>query len=280
MVRPLLFPGGDIGRLAVCGTANDLAMSGARPRYLSCALIIEEGLPFAELGAILGSMADSARELGMALVTGDTKVVEKGSGDGLYINTSGVGSIADGVDIAPQRIAGGDLVIVSGDIGRHGMAVMAQRESLQFENPLHSDCAPLWPAVEALLAAGVEVHCLRDLTRGGLATALVELAESAGRCMEVDEAAIPVSAAVSGACEMLGMDPCHVANEGRFVAFVAEHQGDRALRVLRRLPVAAAGCVIGRVTQSSARPRVIGRTALGSQRLMERLPGELLPRIC
>ncbi len=279
VVKPLFFPGGDIGKLAVCGTVNDLAMSGARPKYLSCSLIIEEGFFIDTLRNVLASMAQTAERAAVQLVTGDTKVVEKGQCDGLYINTAGIGVIEHSLVIAPQSIADGDAIILSGDIGRHGMAVMAKREGLEFDNPLHSDCDSLSDAVQALLAAGVDVHCLRDLTRGGLASALIELVEHAGLSCTIREADIPISDAVSGACEMLGLDPCYVANEGRFIAFVPGEQRDLALSALRAVPVAQGSCVIGNVTASTT-PQIIYRTRIGNERLLQRLAGEQLPRIC
>ncbi|WP_323844242.1 hydrogenase expression/formation protein HypE [Microbulbifer magnicolonia] len=279
VVTPLFFPGGDIGRLAVCGTVNDLAMSGARPRYLSCSLILEEGLPMATLSRVMASMGRAAAECGVHLVTGDTKVVERGKGDGLYINTAGIGILEHGLAIGPQSIRAGDLILLSGDIGRHGMAVMAKREGLDFDSPLQSDCAPLHSPVQDLLNAGIAVHCLRDLTRGGLATALVELAESAGRKMTVRETEIPICDPVQGACEVLGMDPFYVANEGRFVAFVPSQQAELALAVLARNPVSADSRIIGTVASCSS-PQVILQNALGCERLLDRLPGEQLPRIC
>jgi len=220
VVSPLFFPGGDIGRLAVYGTVNDLAMCGARPRWLSAGFILEEGLPVATLERIVAAMAEAARKAGVQIVTGDTKVVERGKGDGLYVNMAGIGWVEHDRVIAPASVRPGDVVLLSGDIGRHGMAILALREGLAFESSIESDCAPLWPAVEALFAAGVEVHCLRDLTRGGLATAVIEIAETAGRAVALEEAAVPVCEPVRGACEILGLDPLYVANEGRFVAFV------------------------------------------------------------
>ncbi|SDK17967.1 hydrogenase expression/formation protein HypE [Microbulbifer yueqingensis] len=279
VVSPLFFPGGDIGELAVYGTVNDLAMSGAVPRFLSCSLILEEGLPMQTLDRALASMGRAARDTGVQLVTGDTKVVERGKGDGLYINTAGIGVLEHSEVIAPERIAPGDLILLSGDIGRHGMAVMATREGLEFESPLRSDCAPLAEPVLALLNAGITVHCLRDLTRGGLATALVELAESAGRELVVEEAAIPVSEPVQGACELLGLDPLYVANEGRFIAFVPADRAVEALAILQGTAVAADSRVIGSAS-TGHRPRVIMRNTIGSERLLDRLPGEQLPRIC
>ncbi|WP_308367354.1 MULTISPECIES: hydrogenase expression/formation protein HypE [unclassified Microbulbifer] len=279
VITPLFFPGGDIGKLAVYGTVNDLAMSGARPLYLSCSLILEEGLPMATLARVMSSMGEAAAETGMQLVTGDTKVVERGKGDGLYINTAGIGTIEHPMAIEPRQIQPEDLILLSGDIGRHGMAVMARREGLEFDGPLRSDCAPLHGAVEDLLNAGIAVHCLRDLTRGGLATALVELAESADKKFIVRETVIPVCEPVKGACEILGLDPLYVANEGRFVAFVPAEQAELALAVLARNPVSVGSRIIGAVARGN-RPGVILQNALGCERLVARLPGEQLPRIC
>ncbi|WP_372737247.1 hydrogenase expression/formation protein HypE [Neptunomonas sp.] len=279
VVSPLFFPGGDIGKLAIYGTVNDLAMSGAKPLYLSCSLILEEGLPMNTLSTVLASMSQTAQESGIQLVTGDTKVVEKGKGDGIYINTSGIGVVAHDVCIAPQQIEKGDLIILSGDIGRHGMAVMAMREGLTFDNPLNSDCAALSDPIQSLLNEGIVIHCLRDLTRGGLATALVELSESAAQTFLVEETAIPVSDTVTGACEMLGLDPCYVANEGRFIAFIPAAQAEAALTLLRNHSVSATSCIIGRVVEGN-KSQVVYKTTMGSERLMQRLPGEQLPRIC
>ncbi|SIS68678.1 hydrogenase expression/formation protein HypE [Neptunomonas antarctica] len=279
VVSPLFFPGGDIGKLAVYGTVNDLAMSGAKALYLSCSLILEEGFPMNTLSKVLASMSQAAKETGIQLVTGDTKVVEKGKGDGVYINTAGIGVVPHDVYIAPQHIQQGDVIILSGDIGRHGMAVMAMREGLEFDNPLNSDCAALSDPIHTLLNEGIAIHCLRDLTRGGLATALVELAETAEKTFIVEETAIPVSEAVTGACEMLGLDPCYVANEGRFIAFIPAAQAETALTLLRDHSVSATSCIIGRVDEDN-KSQVIYKTTTGSERLMQRLPGEQLPRIC
>jgi len=279
VVKPLFFAGGDIGQLAVYGTVNDLAMAGARALYLSCSLILEEGLPMATLAQVLASMRAAADATGVSLVTGDTKVVERGKGDGIYINTAGVGLLEHAIDIRPAQIQPGDLILLSGDIGRHGMAVMASRAGLEFDNPLASDCAPLAEPVLALLKAGIPVHCLRDLTRGGLATALVELAESAGRSFTVDEAAITVADAVRGACELLGLDPLYVANEGRFIAFIPADHGRAALDLLRQQPVCRDAGIIGRVLESR-QSQVVQVTSVGTERLLDRLPGEQLPRIC
>lgn len=279
VITPLFFPGGDIGKLAVYGTVNDLAMSGARPLYLSCSLILEEGLPMQTLEAVISSMAHAAAETGVQLVTGDTKVVERGKGDGLYINTAGIGQLEHAVAIEPATIKPGDLILLSGDIGRHGMAVMAKREGLEFDGPIQSDCAPLYDPVRALLDAGVAIHCLRDLTRGGLATALVELSASARRQFVIRESAISVSEPVLGACELLGLDPLYVANEGRFIAFIPPEHKQLALSVLANRDAASGTTVIGHVSGEQS-ANVILQNALGCERLLDMLPGEQLPRIC
>jgi hydrogenase expression/formation protein HypE len=276
VIHPLFFPGGDIGRLAVTGTLNDLAMAGARPRYLSAGFILEEGLEISVLQQVVDSMGKTAKAAGAALVTGDTKVVDRGKGDGLYINTSGIGERLFPSEIGPTNVKPGDAVILSGDVGRHGMAVMAAREGLGLETDLVSDCAVLWPEVEPLAQAEIAVHCLRDLTRGGLASALNEIATGAGATIAVEEKLIPVSPAVSSTCELLGIDPLYVANEGRFVTFVPAQEAEKALLVLRAVSPDAR--LIGQVTTGA--PRVILRTPLGNDRLLDLLYGEPMPRIC
>ncbi len=278
VVRPLFFPGGDIGTLAVNGTVNDLAMGGARPRYLSAGFIIEEGLPIDTLERVVASMRDAARAAGVEIVTGDTKVVDRGKGDGIFINTAGIGAVEHELRIAPSSVRPGDAVILSGDIGRHGMAIMAVREGLEFESAIESDCAPVAEPVLDLFAGGIDVHCLRDLTRGGLASGLNEIAQAAGVSFSIDERQVPVREDVRGACEILGFDPLYVANEGRFVAFVPEDQADRAVAILRRHPVAAGSVVIGRTT--SGGELVTLRSVLGASRIVDMLSGEQLPRIC
>jgi hydrogenase expression/formation protein HypE len=279
VVRPLFFPGGDIGSMAVHGTVNDLAMSGARPLYLSVGFIIEEGLPMETLWRVVCSMRDAAQRCGVQIVTGDTKVVDKGKGDGLFINTTGIGVLEHSLAIDPRGVQPGDAVIVSGDLGRHGMAIMAVREGLQFDSTIESDSAPVHEPVLALLRAGIEVHCLRDLTRGGLASALNEIAEAAGVRISVEQKPIPVREDVHAACEMLGLDPLHVANEGRFVAFVAAQDAERALELLRQYAVSESSAVIGRVAEKSS-PIVTLKSAIGASRILDMPSGEQLPRIC
>jgi hydrogenase expression/formation protein HypE len=279
VVRPIFFPGGDIGSMAVHGTVNDLVMSGARPLYLSCGFIIEEGLPMETLWRVVCSMRDAAKKCGVQIVTGDTKVVDKGKGDGLFINTTGLGVIEHEQKISPQSVLPGDAVLVSGDLGRHGMAIMAVREGLQFESAIESDSAPVVEPVLALVKAGIEIHCLRDLTRGGLASALNEIAEAAGVKIAVEQKLIPLREDVHAACEMLGLDPLHVANEGRFVAFVAAKDAARALQILRGAEVSAAAALIGKVVEKSA-PLVTLKSELGVSRILDMPSGEQLPRIC
>ena len=279
VVRPLFFPGGDIGSMAVHGTVNDLAMSGARPLYLSCAFIIEEGLPMETLWRVVCSMRDAAQCCDVQIITGDTKVVDKGKGDGLFINTTGIGVIEHALSIAPQSVQPSDAVIVSGDLGRHGMAIMAVREGLQFESQIESDSAPVHEVVLDLLKAGIEIHCLRDLTRGGLASALNEIAEAAGVKIAIEEKLIPVREDVHAACEMLGLDPLHVANEGRFVTFVADKDAERTQQILRRHEVSADAALIGHVVANAA-PLVTLKSAIGASRILDMPNGEQLPRIC
>lgn len=279
VVRPLFFPGGDIGSLAVHGTVNDLAMAGARPLWLSAAFIIEEGLPMDTLWRVTCSMRDAAHHCGVQIVTGDTKVVDKGKGDGLFVNTTGLGAVETAAPIAPPQVEPGDAVLLSGDVGRHGMAIMTAREGLQFESAIESDSAPVHEPVLALLRAGLNVHCLRDLTRGGLAAALNEIAQTAGVRIAVEQNAIPVRGDVHAACEILGLDPLHVANEGRFVVFLPEAQAETALAVLRQHPVSAGAARIGRVTERGT-PLVTLKSAIGARRVLDMPSGEQLPRIC
>ncbi|WP_018948267.1 hydrogenase expression/formation protein HypE [Thioalkalivibrio sp. ALMg11] len=278
VVRPLFFPGGDIGRLAVHGTVNDLAMAGAHPLWLTLGLILEEGLAVADLQHILASVRATAQECGVQVVAGDTKVVEAGRGDGVYINTSGVGVVPDGVQIAPGAIRPGDVLLASGDLGRHGVAILAAREGLGLDPPIPSDSTSVAGAVAALLAAGVPVHALRDPTRGGAVAALQELADASGCRLVLDDAAIPVRDDVRGACEILGLDPLHSACEGRFLAAVPEHAAAQALTILRGRAEAAGTVAIGRAEPGE--PAVIRRLATGVERRMILPAGEQLPRIC
>jgi len=279
VVSPLFFPGGDIGKLAVCGTVNDLAMSGARPAYLTAGFILEEGLPLETLRRVVASMQTAAAEAGVRIVTGDTKVVDRGKADALFINTAGVGFVPEGIEVAPHRVQPGDVVLVSGDLGRHGMAIMSVREGLGFEGGLESDCANLAGLVETLLPLGGDLHCLRDLTRGGLAAALNEIAGDVGVGVQLDEAAIPVSEPVAAACEILGLDPLYVANEGRLVAIVAPAAAARTLALMQAHPAAVGPAIVGRVVDQH-RGVVEMQSRLGGRRIVDLLSGEQMPRIC
>jgi hydrogenase expression/formation protein HypE len=279
VVRPLFFPGGDIGSLAVHGTVNDVAMSGARPLWLTAGFILEEGLKMDVLERVVHSMAEAAREAGVLVVAGDTKVVERGHGDGIYINTAGVGVVMEGVNVGPDQARPGDVVLLSGTVGDHGIAVLSQREGLAFETELVSDSAPLNKLVEDLLAAAPHTHCLRDATRGGLAAALNELAETSQMGIEIEEAAVPVRPAVAAACEMLGFDPLTVANEGKLVAFVPLEEADAALDALKAHLLGQEAARIGTITEEHA-GMVLALTAIGGKRIVDMPLGELLPRIC
>ena len=315
VVRPLIFPGGNIGDLAVYGTVNDLAMCGARPLYLSAGFILEEGLAMDTLRTVVASMKDAAAKAGVQLVTGDTKVVDKGKGDGIFINTSGIGVIEEfpglatsarpgatpaaeiprqgmphvspvlrdvGIQraqIGPASVQVGDVVIVSGDLGRHGIAILSVREGLEFESPILSDTACVWPAVQALLNAGIEIHCLRDLTRGGLATTLNEIAGDRNICIKLEESLIPVQETVQSACEILGLDPLYVANEGRFAVFVPAAQADASLEAMKKVAVSEGSVRIGKVEESPGRTVVL-QSRIGGNRVVDMLSGEQLPRIC
>ena len=279
VVTPLFFPGGDIGALAVNGTVNDLAMSGARPLYLSAGFILEEGLPLDDLRRIVLSMRAAAHAADVQVVTGDTKVVGKGSGDKVFINTSGIGAVPAGVTISAERARPGDAVLLSGTVGDHGMAIMTKRESLGLEGTIASDTAPLHELVAAMLAACPDIHALRDPTRGGVAATLHEIAGRARVGIELDEGAIPVREDVRGACEILGFDPLYVANEGKLVAFVPEASADAVLATMRGHPLGREGVRIG--TATAEHPGlVVVRTSIGGTRVLERPYGELLPRIC
>ena len=279
VVDPIFFPGGDIGKLAVCGTVNDLAAAGARPVALGASFILEEGLVISELERVVDSMARTAAEAGVRVVCGDTKVVPRGTADGIYVTTSGVGTVPVGVAVSGAGARPGDVVLVSGTVGDHGLAVLSVREGLEFESPIVSDCAPLAGMVAALLEAAPGVHVLRDPTRGGLATALNEIARQSGVGIEVVESAVPVREAVGTACELLGLDPLYVANEGKMIVVVPEGEAESALAALKAQPLGAESAVIGRVMES-ARSRVTLRTALGTHRILDRQVGEQLPRIC
>ena len=280
VVSPPFFPGGNIGDLAVNGTLNDLAMCGARPRYLALSFILEEGFLLKDLWTILATIRERTLEAGVMVVTGDTKVVERGKGDGIFITATGIGEILDGVDVRPSRIQPGDKILLSGPIAEHGMAIMSVREGLSFETELQSDTANLWPLVEALLqAGGMDVHALRDATRGGVASALNELAQASRTGIRIQEEAIPVREDVRGACEILGLDPLFVANEGRFVAFVRGDRAEELLAVLRAHPLGREAAIIGEVVDEH--PGVVQmETWLGGRRIVEMLSGEQLPRIC
>ncbi len=280
VVFPLEFPGGDIGALAVNGTINDLAMGGAKPLCISLALIIEEGLPFSELERIVRSVRDAADAGGVRVLTGDTKVVQRGGADRLFINTAGIGLAPDGAPITAGAVRGGDEVLLSGCIGDHGIAIMSHREGFQFETKLESDTAPLWPLVESMLqSAPGAVHAMRDPTRGGLATTLNEIAACAGVGIAIEETTIPIREEVRGACEVLGLDPLHIANEGKLVAFVAPERAEEVLRVMRQHPLGQQAARIGSVVDDAA-CRVVMKTSFGGSRIVDMLSGDPIPRIC
>jgi hydrogenase expression/formation protein HypE len=279
VVHPLIFPGGTIGDLAVNGTVNDLAMCGARALGLSAGFILEEGLAMDTLRVVIASMQQASRAAKVSIITGDTKVVDKGKGDELFINTAGIGEVVAPYPIGPASVRPGDAVIVSGDLGAHGIAILSVREGLEFEGEVRSDTAPLWPAVETLIEANVEIHCLRDLTRGGLSSALNEIATAARARIDIEEELIPVSELVRGACEILGLDPLYVANEGRFVAFVPERDADRALTALRSKNVSTGAVRVGSVREECA-GIVTLQSRIGGNRVLDMLSGEQLPRIC
>lgn len=279
VVKPLFFPGGDIGSLAINGTVNDLAMSGAVPKYLSLGLIIEEGFPMNDLWRVVQSISSAAKAAGIKIVTGDTKVVDKGKGDGIFINTSGVGMIEHKLPISPKSIKKGDVIILNGDIGRHGIAIMAEREGLEFESKILSDCAPLNGIVSGIINAGIDVHCMRDLTRGGLSSSLNELASSAGVEITIDENKVPVNEDVRGACEILGFDPMYVANEGKFIAIVSEKDADKCLALMKSHEAGIDSEIIGFVS-GDTESIVKLRSRIGTMRILDMLSGEQLPRIC
>lgn len=280
VVQPLFFPGGSIGALAVNGTVNDLAVSGAEPKFLSASFILEEGFPLNQLAAVVRAMADAAATAGVRIVTGDTKVVERGHGDGCYINTAGVGVLRPGVNVGPHRAQPGDAILVSGTLGDHGMAIMSVREGLEFESQIRSDCAALNGLIaDVLTAVGTGVHAMRDPTRGGLASTLNEIAAASKVGMEIDERKLPVRTEVQSACELLGLDPVYVANEGKAVFFVAAESADQALAVLRAHPLGSDAARIGHVTAEHP-GMIVARTGMGANRVIAPQIGEQLPRIC
>ncbi len=279
VVKPLFFPGGDIGTLAVNGTVNDLAMGGAKPLFLSLALILEEGLPLEPLRRVMASVRAAADAAGVSVVTGDTKVVERGSGDGIFVNTSGIGLAAEGVELSAAYARPGDRVLLSGTIGDHGIAILSQREGLEFGGAMASDTAALYPLVEAMLRTRAAIRCLRDPTRGGVASSLNEIAARSGVGIELDESAIPVHDAVRGACEMLGLDPLYVANEGKLLAIVGREDAAALLAAMRAQRLGLEARMIGTVTGTHP-GMVTMRTALGTSRIVDMLAGDQLPRIC
>jgi hydrogenase expression/formation protein HypE len=279
VVNPIFFPGGDIGKLAVCGTVNDLAMAGAVPLYLSLSFIIEEGLPQEDLMHIVSSVKEAAKEAEVQIITGDTKVVNRGTADKLFLNTAGVGLVPEGVDISGSKAKPGDKVLLSGTIGDHGIAVLSQREGLSFSTKLQSDCAPLNKLVADIIKVSSQIHCLRDPTRGGLATTLNELAKQSKVGIKIEEDKIPVREEVQAACEMLGFDPLYVANEGKLVAIVASEDAEAVLKAMRKNTYGKDAAVIGGVRQEHP-GRVVMKTRLGASRIVDMLVGDLLPRIC
>jgi len=279
VVDPLFFRGGDIGRLSICGTVNDLAVCGARAVYLSAGFVIEEGFSIEKLERILLSMKEAAEEARVAVITADTKVVERGACDGLFINTSGIGELPEGVEISSKLVEAGDVVLVSGNIGEHGIAIISQREGIGFETEIASDCAPLSEMVDAILAVGLRPHAMRDPTRGGLATTLNEIAMASGVEVEIEETLVPVSVPVKSACDLLGFDPFYVANEGKLVAFVPERQAQDTLSIMRENRYGRHAAIIGRVV-SKGEARVYMKTKIGGRRFVDMLVGEQFPRIC
>ncbi|MDP2689688.1 MAG: hydrogenase expression/formation protein HypE [Deltaproteobacteria bacterium] len=279
VVSPIFFPGGDIGKLSVCGTINDLAVGGARPVYLSASFIIEEGMGMDALERVAVSMAAAAKAAGVMIVTGDTKVVERGKGDKVFINTAGIGIVPDGLELTPALIRPGDVVIASGTIGDHGIAIMTHREGIEMDVPVESDCAPLHNLVGDMLAEGAGIRAMRDPTRGGLATILNEFASASGCGFLIREEDIPVREAVRGACEILGFDPLYLANEGKLIAVVASEDAERTLAVMKRNPLGADAAVIGEAVKAPA-GKVLLETSIGNKRILDMLSGEQLPRIC
>lgn len=279
VINPIFFPGGDIGRLSVCGTVNDLSMAGAIPLYLSLAFIIEEGLPREELAEVIYSIKKTAEEAAVQIITGDTKVVNRGSADKLFINTAGVGRVPDGIDISGSNARPGDIVILSGTIGDHGTAVMSKREGLSFSTNLKSDCAPLNKLVAEMLEVSPRIHCLRDPTRGGLGTTLNELAKQSKVSIRIYEEKVPVKEAVLAACEMLGLDPLYIANEGKLVAIVPPEDAEAVLTKMKENIFGKDAAIIGEVVDGHP-GRVVMKTRFGTSRIIDMLVGDPLPRIC
>jgi len=280
VVSPYIFPGGDIGSLAVFGTVNDLAMCGAIPKYISLGFILEEGFPLSDFEQILNSISAAAKKAGVQIVTGDTKVVEKGKCDGIFINTSGIGIVNAGISVNPKNVKPGQLVIISGTLADHGMTILSARENLEFETELKSDSAPLNDLVNSILLVYPQVPMMRDVTRGGLASVLNEIAESSSTRIEIDETLIPIKEEVSAFCELLGFDPLYVATEGKCVVFADPEFAEDVLEAMKKSEFGTDSRIIGRVTETTTEPRLILRTKIGSKRIVDRLPGDQLPRIC
>ena len=279
VVSPIFFPGGDIGKLSVCGTINDLVVGGAKPLYLSASFIIEEGYSIKALEKIARSMAATAKDAGGLVVTGDTKVVERGKGDGVFINTSGIGVMPEGLELGPELIRPGDVVIASGDIGDHGIAIMTHREGIEMDVPVESDCAPLHSLVADMLSCSAGLKAMRDPTRGGVATILAEFASASGCGFLIREDAVPVKDAVRGACELLGFDLLYLANEGKLIAVVSKEEAERTLNVMRKNPLGRNAAIIGEAVEKPA-GIVLLETSIGNRRILDMLSGEQLPRIC
>jgi len=280
VVKPLFFPGGDIGKLAICGTLNDLAMSGAKPVYLTCSLILEEGFAIKDLRRILSSMQETASAAGVSIVTGDTKVVEHGKADGVYINTAGIGVLETEQAINAQAIRPDDVIIINSDLGRHGLAVMLERDGFDFQHNIQSDCADVSGLVNDLLQAGVEIHCMRDLTRGGLASTLIELATTAKVHMEIMQEDLPIHDDVQSLCEILGFDPLYIANEGCFALIVPADNAEKTLKIMRKHPLGKQANIMGTVMKAAERGMLTLKTEFGMSRVLDLLSGEQLPRIC
>jgi len=279
VVQPYFFPGGDIGKLAVCGTVNDLAVQGAQPLWLSLGLILEEGLPLADLEKIIASIQKTAAEVGVTVVTGDTKVVERGKCDGIYINTAGIGRVVSRQPVGGAQLRPGDAVVLSGPIGEHGIAVLSRRAGIAFQTSVVSDCAPLWQMVKILLASGADIHAMRDPTRGGLATTVCDFARASQVGIRLQETALPISPAVQGACDLLGLDPLSIANEGKLVVVCRGSDADQVVQALRSVPLGRGAVVIGEVIEKPKGLAVL-RTAIGGERIIDLPTGEDLPRIC